>query len=371
MKRVFLIVLDSFGIGNAPDAAAFGDAGANTLASLRRSLQFSAETLARLGLFAIDGVEGPSASPQAAVARLYEQSQGKDTTTGHWEMAGLVSNTPFPTYPQGFPASVLDEFSKKTGRGVLCNRPASGTQVIAEYGEAHLRTGDLIVYTSADSVFQIAAHEHVVPPEQLYAYCRIARQILVGEHAVGRVIARPFVGTAPHFTRTANRHDFSLSPPSPTLLDDISGAGLACIGVGKIHDIFAGRGLTHTRYTKNNADGMAQTAALATEDFHGLCFVNLVDFDMVYGHRRDVDGYAAALSEFDRWLGGFLSLLGKDDTLILTADHGCDPAFRGTDHTREAVPLLIYGNGIPAANYGTLPSFTVVADAVKTLLKVG
>ncbi len=368
-KRVFLIVLDSVGIGNAPDAADFGDEGAHTLRSVSRSAQLHIPTLCSMGLGNIEGSPFASTdSPTAAVARLQEHSLGKDTTTGHWELAGHVSHAPFPTYPNGFPDDVLAAFSRETGRGILCNKPYSGTQVIADYGEEHCRTGHLIVYTSADSVFQVAAHEDVVPPEQLYAYCRIARRLLTGEHAVGRVIARPFNGTHP-FTRTERRRDFSLEPPAGLLPELLKNAGLDCLGVGKIGDIFAGKGITESFHTHNNDEGMAQTVQLLNRDFHGLCFVNLVDFDMVYGHRNDVDGYAAALSDFDRWLGTFLPMLGKDDALLITADHGCDPAFPGTDHTREMVPLLLYGNGIAPENHGTLP-FGTVADVVKHLLGV-
>ena len=370
-KRVFLIVLDSVGIGHAPDAAAFGDEGAHTLRSVSRSPAFAIPTLSRLGIGTIEGSDLPCGdAPTALVARLQEQSRGKDTVTGHWELAGLVSNTPFPTYPNGFPADLLAEFSRQTGRGVLCNRPYSGTQVIADYGEQHLNSGDLIVYTSADSVFQIAAHEDVVPPEHLYDYCRIARRLLDGEHRVGRVIARPFVGNADTgFTRTDRRRDFAVPPPAPTVLDEVKAAGLDCIAVGKIRDIFDGQGITRAVPTHGNDDGMAQTTALAAEDFSGLCFVNLVDFDMLYGHRNDVDGYAAALSTFDAWLADFLPQLRPDDVLMITADHGCDPAFDGTDHTRETVPLIVYGKKIAPQNKGTLP-FTAVADFIREYLEL-
>lgn len=369
-KRVFLLVLDSVGIGHAPDAAAFGDEGAHTLRSVSRSPQFHIPTLMKLGLANIDGAELPGIQepPTAMVARLQEHSRGKDTTTGHWELAGLVLEEPFPTYPNGFPSSLIEAFSRETGRGVLCNRPYSGTEVIADFGEQHRQTGSLIVYTSADSVCQIAAHEDIVPPEQLYDYCRIARRLWCGEHAVGRVIARPFAGEYP-FVRTERRRDFSVEPPAPTLPDRVCGAGLDCIGVGKISDIFAGRGLTDSVPAHGNDECMAETTALAGREFHGLCFVNLVDFDMVYGHRNDVDGYATALSRFDRWLATFLPLLTPDDAVIVTADHGCDPAFPGTDHTREMVPLLVYGEGISAENRGTLP-FSAVADLVYELLGV-
>lgn len=365
-KRVFLIVLDSLGAGEAPDAAAYGDCGSHTLRSICRVPGFCVDHLRALGLGNIDGLNflGPVPSPLAAHARLRERSAGKDTTTGHFELAGVVMPAPLPTYPNGFPQAIIDEFSRRTGRGVLCNRPASGTAVIEEYGEAHLRTGDLIVYTSADSVFQIAAHEDIVPVEQLYAYCRIARQILVGEHGVGRVIARPFVGQPGSFTRTPRRHDFSIEPPAQTMLDLLHDAGLDTIAVGKINDIFAGRGVSRAIPTAGNADGMAKTLALADEDFHGLCFVNLVDFDSSYGHRNDVPGYGAALTQFDAWLGEFLPHLREDDALIITADHGCDPATPSTDHSREYVPCLIYGKAVQPNNLGTRDGFFHVAATV-------
>ncbi len=369
MKRIFLIVLDSFGVGALPDSAAYGDTGANTLASCQRSPKLHIPNLIRLGLGNIPGVTGLPRGSAAACGRMAERSAGKDTTTGHWELAGVVSETPFPTYPQGFPEEVLQPFMEQTGRKVLANAPWSGTAVIGEFGKAHMQTGDLIVYTSADSVFQIAAHEDIVPPEQLYEYCRIARKILTGKHGVGRVIARPFVGTPGNFRRTANRHDFSLLPPENNLLAALQRAGRSTIGVGKIHDIFAGQHLTEYVYSQSNAQGMALTMDYARKDFHGLCFVNLVDFDMVYGHRRDIDGYAAALSEFDAWLPDLLGALTREDLVILTADHGCDPGFAATtDHTREFVPLLVWG-GKPAA-LGTRSSFADVAATVAELLDV-
>ncbi len=372
MKRVFLIVLDSFGIGALPDAASFGDEGAHTLRRIAASPRFPADTLRRLGLGNIDGQAflGPVTAPRAAVARLAERSAGKDTTIGHWELAGVVSSQPLPTYPDGFPPEVLEAFSRATGRGVLCNRPYSGTQVIADYGRQHLETGDLIVYTSADSVFQVAAHESLVPPEQLYAYCRAAREILTGRHGVGRVIARPFTGEWPTFTRTGNRRDFSLEPPGETLLDAVSGAGLEVRAVGKIRDIFAGRGITHATLTHSNEEGMAAALEAAEIAFSGLCFVNLVDFDMLYGHRQDVDGYAAAIAAFDRWLPTFLERLGPEDLLLITADHGCDPGDDSTDHTREYVPLLMTGAGVRPGNLGTYPTFGVVAATVADYLGV-
>ncbi len=373
MKRIFLIVLDSLGIGEMPDAAAFGDVGVNTLAACATSSKLQIPNLIAAGLGNIDGISClPKAdTPMGAHARLTEASMGKDTTIGHWEIAGLVSPDPLPTYPDGFPEEILAPFKAATGRGVLANAPWSGTAVIDEYGAEHMRTGDLIVYTSADSVFQIAAHEDIVPPEQLYEYCRIARRLLVGKHGVGRVIARPFVGQPGSFKRTANRHDFSLEPPKATLLDAVKSAGLDCIGVGKIYDIFAGIGVTEHVYNKSNADGMAHTDRYAETDFHGLCFVNLVDFDMQFGHRRDIHGYAAALSEFDTWLGDFLPKLRSDDVLMITADHGCDPAYTATtDHTREYVPLLILGKQVKPVNLGTRASFADIAATVAQLLGI-
>ena len=367
MKRVFLIVLDSLGIGAMPDSGSFGDVGVNTLAACARSPYLHIPNLIRAGLGNIDGVTClPKAEhPTGAFARLAEASAGKDTTIGHWEIAGIVSERPLPTYPNGFPDEILKPFCRETGRGVLANAPWSGTAVIEKYGQEHMKTGDLIVYTSADSVFQIAAHEDIVPPQQLYEYCRIARKLLQGQHGVGRVIARPFIGTPGNFTRTANRHDFSLAPPRKTLLDALQEAGFATIGVGKIHDIFAGRGLSEFVYNKSNAHGMAHTSAYAQKDFTGLCFVNLVDFDMLYGHRRDAHGYAKALSEFDAWLGDFLTQLGEEDVVLITADHGCDPSYSATtDHTREYVPLLILGGGITPGNLGTRESFADIAATI-------
>ena len=373
MKRVFLIVLDSFGIGALPDAAAFGDPGTNTLRSCATSEYLNIPNMVSAGLANIDGVNClPKAdAPTGAYARLAEQSMGKDTTIGHWEIAGIVSPNPLPTYPNGFPDEVLEPFKAATGRGVLANAPWSGTEVINEFGDEHVRTGDLIVYTSADSVYQIAAHEDVVPLEQLYEYCRIARKLLQGKHGVGRVIARPFVGTSGAYKRTSNRHDYSLEPPKATLLDATKAAGKASIGVGKIYDIFAGIGVTEHVYNKSNADGMAHTLHYADTDFEGLCFVNLVDFDMVYGHRRDIDGYAKALTEFDAWLPQLLGKLGDEDIVMITADHGCDPGYAATtDHTREHVPLLILGKQVKPVNLGTRASFADIAATVAQLLDV-
>ncbi len=372
MKRVFLIVLDSCGIGPLPDAAAFGDKDCNTLRHIAASPYFSAVTMQQLGLGHMDGIDyiQSTPSPKAAVGRLAERSNGKDTTTGHWELAGVISSQPLPTYPEGFPPEILEVFSAATGRGVLCNKPYSGTDVIRDYGEQHIKTGDLIIYTSADSVFQIAAHEAVVPPEQLYTYCRMARGILQGEHAVGRVIARPFIGEAPTFTRTANRRDFSLQPPRETLLDAITATEKTVLSVGKIADIFAGRGITRSIKTHSNAEGMAATLAALEEDFDGLCFVNLVDFDMLYGHRQDVDGYAKAFAVFDKWLPSFLQKMRTEDVLFITADHGCDPADASTDHTREYVPLLIVGDYIEPVNLGTRTSFADVGATIADALAV-
>ena len=372
MKRVFLIVLDSFGIGQMPDSAAFGDVGVNTLAACATSDKLHIPTMIAAGLGNIDGVSClPKSDAKGAYARLQESSMGKDTTIGHWEIAGIVSENPLPTYPNGFPDEILKPFMEQTGRGVLANAPWSGTEVINEYGEQHMKTGDLIVYTSADSVFQIAAHEEIVPPEKLYEYCRIARALLQGKHGVGRVIARPFVGQPGAFKRTANRHDFSLEPPRKTLLDALKDAGKASIGVGKIHDIFAGQGLTENVNNQSNANGMEHTHQYAAMDWEGLCFVNLVDFDMQFGHRRDIDGYAGALTEFDHWLSTFLPKLGEEDVVMITADHGCDPAYTATtDHTREYVPLLILGNQVRPVNLGTRKSFADIAATVAELLDV-
>ena len=373
MKRIFLIVLDSCGIGAMPDAAKFGDVNVNTLAACATSSKLHIPNMIAAGLGNIDGVVClPKVdAPTGAIARLAEASMGKDTTIGHWEIAGLVSPDPLPTYPDGFPEEILEPFRQQTGRGVLANAPWSGTAVIDEYGEQHMKTGDLIVYTSADSVFQIAAHEEIVPPEQLYEYCRIARKLLVGKHGVGRVIARPFVGQPGSFKRTANRHDFSLEPPEKTLLDALTEAGLASIGVGKIYDIFAGVGVGEHVYNQSNADGMNHAMHYAKQDFTGLCFVNLVDFDMQFGHRRDIDGYANALTEFDSWLGSFMAQLGEEDLVMITADHGCDPAYTATtDHTREYVPLLILGKQVKPVNLGTRTSFADIAATIAELLNV-
>lgn len=367
MKRVFLIVLDSVGVGEMPDAAAYGDEGTNTLKAAASSPYFHVPNMAKLGLFNLDGIDWHEDEEKITgrIARMREASRGKDTTIGHWEIAGIYSPKPLPTYPNGFPKEVLDRFSQATGRGVLCNKPYSGTAVIQEYGDEHVRTGKLIVYTSADSVFQIAAHEDVVPLEELYRCCEIARQQLNGEHGVGRVIARPFTGESGHYTRTPRRHDYSLLPPGTTMLDQLAAAGKAVIGVGKIRDIFAGKGITEYVTTTGNADGIEKTLGFMKKEFDGLCFVNLVDYDMLYGHRRDIDGYARALTYFDEKLPQMLSLLGKEDILMITADHGCDPSYtKTTDHTREHTPFLMAGPGIEAGNLGTRKTFADIAATV-------
>lgn len=371
-KRVFLIVLDSVGIGYAPDAADFGDLGANTMKRISKSDKFNIPNLISMGLGNIDGIDylEKVENPTASVLRLREESRGKDTTTGHWEMMGIVSEKPMPTYPDGFPKELLEEFSRRVGRGVLCNKPYSGTDVIRDYGKAHCDSGDLIVYTSADSVFQIAAHEDVVDVETLYEYCRIARELLTGEHAVGRVIARPFVGVEGAYKRTENRHDFSLTPPRATVMDEIGKAGLDVISVGKIYDIFSGAGIKRSLPTHNNKEGMQTLLDIQKEDFQGFCFANLVDFDMLFGHRQDIDGYAAALSAFDGWLPQFIENMKEGDVLMITADHGCDPGDESTDHTREYVPLITYYKGILPENAGTVYGFSHIGRQVKALLGV-
>lgn len=372
MRRVFLIVLDGLGVGGAPDAADFGDAGAHTLRSVHSTGRLRIPNMERLGIGLVEGAEFLQSppSPLASVGTLRELSAGKDTTTGHWELAGLVSGAPMPTFPGGFPPALIDAFTRATGREVLCNRPYSGTQVIADYGEEHLRTGKPIVYTSADSVFQIAAHTDVIPLDELYTLCRTARGLLVGDWGVGRVIARPFVGAAPHFVRSADRRDFSLAPPKQTILDILSRSGYDVLSVGKISDIFAERGITESYPDHGNGACMARTAELAGRDFRGLCFVNLVDFDMQYGHRNDAVGYAEALNAFDAFLGELLPLLGREDALLITADHGCDPGDTSTDHTRERVPLLVYGKALEPRTLGVRDGFATVAKTIADLLGI-
>lgn len=368
MKRVFLIVLDSVGIGEMPDAAEYNDEGSNTLYAVSSSKNFDMPNLKKMGLFNIDSVkiEKKEKTPIASYARMSERSKGKDTTIGHWEIAGIISDTPLPVYPEGFPKEILDKFSEETGRGILCNKPYSGTDVIKDYGKAHVDTGKLIVYTSADSVFQIAAHEDIVPLKELYRYSEIARKLLTGEHGVGRVIARPFLGTEGDYYRTPNRHDYSILPPDITMLDQIKEAGKEVIAVGKIYDIFGGQGITESVYTKSNKEGIEKTLSYMDIDFEGICFTNLVDFDMLYGHRNDIDGYAGALKEFDDSIPQILEKLREDDILLITADHGCDPSTASTDHSREYTPLIMYGLPIEPKNLGTRETF---ADISATILK--
>lgn len=374
-KRVFLFVLDSFGIGEAPDAAAFGDAGANTIASVATSDKFQVPNMAKLGLFNLDGVAcgQPVEAVSGGCARLHELSMGKDTTIGHWEIGGIVSPRPLPTFPDGFPADFMAKYEAAVGRKCLCNKPYSGTQVLVDYGMEHMETGALIVYTSADSVFQVAANEALVPVQQLYEYCQIARDMLTGELGVGRVIARPFVGDSPEtFKRTANRHDFSLDPPAETMLTVLERNGLATISVGKIFDIFNGANVSESNRTTGNDHGMQVALEMLDRDFEGLCFINLVEFDMTYGHRRNIPGYAQALTDFDRFLDKFLPAMGPEDVLMITADHGCDPGFlKTTDHTREYVPWLVYGAPVKAGvNLGTIDGFTAIAGTVCEYLGV-
>lgn len=372
-KRVFLIVLDSFGVGEAPDAAEYGDEGSNTIKAVSKSSFFKVQNMRNLGLFNINGLNflENHESPIGSFARMLEVSKGKDTTTGHWEIAGLESTKPMPTYPNGFPKEIINDFERLTGRKVICNKPYSGTDVIRDFGKEHLESGGLIVYTSADSVFQIAAHEEKVPIEELYRYCKIARSLLNGDNSVGRVIARPFIGEYPNFTRTSNRHDFSLMPPSETMLDVLVENNKCVLAVGKINDIFAGRGISEFVRTKNNSDGMDKTFEFMKKDFDGLCFVNLVDFDMLYGHRNDVDGYAKALSDFDVRLGILLSELRDSDVLMITADHGCDPSTPSTDHSREYVPLLVYGKNLKSnVNLGTRKTFSDIAATILDMFDI-
>lgn len=371
-KRVFLIVLDSAGAGEAPDAALFGDEGCDTLGTCARSGKLHVPNMSRLGFYRLEGISYGKETPDVTgcYGKLTEKSAGKDTTVGHWEIAGIVSKSPMPTYPGGFPKEIMEPFEQKTGRGTLCNLPYSGSEVIKDYGEEHLKTGKLIIYTSADSVFQIAAHEDKVPVKELYRYCEIARELLKGEHSVGRVIARPFTGTYP-FMRTVNRHDFSLEPSGKTVLDAVKAAGQSVLGIGKIYDIFAGRGITDTWPNKGNDANMECMLECMDQDFEGLCFVNLVDFDMLYGHRNDIDGYVKALNRFDEQLETVLRKMKENDLLIITADHGCDPGFKGTDHSREYVPCLCYGKTLKKnTDLGIRSSFADIAQTVSEYLEV-
>jgi phosphopentomutase len=377
MKRVFLIVLDSVGVGEMPDAADYGDAGSHTVYAASHYSDFYMPNMQKLGFFDIDGMKVDEQHEWAkdimplkgAVCKISEKSKGKDTTTGHWEIAGLISKNPMPTFPNGFPKELIDELSKQTGRKILCNKPYSGTEVIKDFGKEHVETGALIVYTSADSVLQIAAHEDVVPVKQLYEYCEIARKLCKGPWGVGRIIARPFEGEWP-YSRTSRRHDYSLEPPKDTMLDILKAKGKDVLAVGKINDIFAGKGITEMVRTEDNEDGINKTLAWMDRDFEGICFTNLVDFDMKYGHRNDIDGYGKALSYFDLRLPEILGKLREDDMLMITADHGCDPSTPSTDHSREYIPLVIAGKKLKTGNLGVKDGFGTIAATILDALGV-
>lgn len=377
MKRVFLIVLDSVGIGEMPDASNYGDEGSHTVFAASHSKDFFMPNMKKLGFFQLDGMKvdkqhtwvNTKEAMQGAICRLSEKSKGKDTTTGHWEIAGMISEEPMPTFPDGFPRDLIERFEERTGRKILCNKPYSGTEVIKDFGKEHMETGALIVYTSADSVFQIAAHESIVPIETLYQYCEIARELCQGTYGVGRIIARPFEGEWP-FQRTARRHDYSLQPPKDTMLDILKAKGKDVLAVGKINDIFAGKGITQMVRTEDNRDGIEKTLSFMEKDFHGICFTNLVDFDMKYGHRNDIEGYANALSYFDKRLPEILGKLQEDDLLMITADHGCDPSTPSTDHSREYIPLVMAGKGIKPVNLGTRDGFGDIAATILESLGV-
>ncbi len=368
-----MILLDSVGVGALPDADRYGDEGSNTLAHIGEALGgLDLPNLGALGLGSIIDIKGvyPAQRPLASFGKMAEQSPGKDTTTGHWEMMGIILDHPFPTYPNGFPPEIMAAFEAAAGRGTIGNKVASGTEIINELGDEHVRSGKPIVYTSADSVFQIAAHEDVVPLGELYDICSKAREILKPPHLVGRVIARPFVGSHGRYTRTANRHDYSAPPPAKTLLNTLSDRGIPVIGIGKIGDIFAGRGLTKSYRTGSNQGGIAKLLSLMDEEPDGLIFINLVDFDMLYGHRNDPAGYYKALKEFDESLPRIFGKLGDDDLLLITADHGCDPTFRGTDHTREYVPLIAYSKKGRGGNLGVRESLADVAATIAANFEV-
>lgn len=374
INRVVLIILDSVGVGAMPDAHLYGDEGSNTLLNIYRNIEnFKLENLEKMGLTHIEGLEEirrNTITPIASYGRLEEISPGKDTTTGHWEISGIVLEQPFPTYPDGFPDEILEALEKETGRGIIGNKAASGTEIIDELGEEHVRTGKIIAYTSADSVFQIAAHENVVPLGELYDICKKAREILTGKHAVGRVIARPFVGEPGSFKRTENRKDYSLVPSGKTMLDHISGAGKEVVAIGKIEDIFVGRGITKVIHTKNNETGIEATLNEIHRDSEGLIFTNLVDFDMLYGHRNNIEGYGNALEEFDSKLPDILAALKSDDLLMISADHGCDPSTESTDHSREYVPLLVYHKEIQPESLGNMKGFNIIAKTILDILDV-
>lgn len=369
--RAFILVIDGFGIGAMPDCKKFNDYGANTLKNVRAAYDLQLPVLSDMGLYNIDGTYNDDRMPIGAFARLEELSKGKDTTVGHWEMAGVITNEPMPTFPNGFPQNFVSKLEKEFGTKILCNKPYSGTEVIKDYGEEHLKTGYPIVYTSADSVLQIAVHMDKYSIEQLYEMCIKARKLCTGKYAVGRIIARPFTGAYP-FTRTAERKDFSLDPPAKTLLDNVKDAGLQSVAVGKIEYIFNGQGITRSIHTENNLDGLNKTIEIAKEHFDGLVFVNLVDTDMKYGHRRDVFGYAEALEEIDQKVAELIKVIHHDDVVYITGDHGCDPTHKAhTDHTREYTPLLIYGCDVVPTNLGTLKGFDVIADTIKDQLDIG
>ncbi len=374
INRAVIIILDSVGIGATPDAADFGDVGSHTLGNIAQAVDgLKVPNMEAMGLGNIailDGVK-PQLEPTAAFGKMDEISAGKDTTAGHWELAGIHITQPFPTYPDGFPPEVMDAFVTQTGRGFLGNYPASGTVIIEELGEEHLQTGKLIVYTSGDSVFQIAAHEEIVPVEDLYKYCEIAREILRGEHEVSRVIARPFIGEPGNFTRTPNRHDYSVIPPEATVLDNLKDAGLMVLGIGKINDIYVGHGITEAIHTQSNKDGIEKTIdAIRTHTDKGLIFTNLVDFDAKFGHRNNPQGYADALAEFDQYLPKIMDALADNDILVLTADHGNDPTYPGTDHTREYVPILVAGSAVQAVNLGVRSTFADLAATIADIFNV-
>ncbi|OCL26996.1 phosphopentomutase [Orenia metallireducens] len=374
IKRVNIIVLDSVGIGALPDAADFGDQGAATLQNTAKAVGgLKLPNLESFGLGNIADIEGVAKvdSPKAACGKMAEESNGKDTTTGHWEIAGLISKDPFRTYPDGFPDEVMDQFHQAIGRESLANKPASGTEIIKELGEEHMRTGKPIVYTSADSVFQIAAHEDIISVDELYEMCEKARKILQGEHAVARVIARPFIGEPGNFERTANRKDYSLTPPEKTVLNHLKDGGYKVMAVGKIENIYAGEGITDAVHTKSNMDGVDKTLDYLKAEKEGLIFTNLVDFDSKYGHRRNPEAYAKALENFDKRMPEILEQLNEEDLLIIIADHGCDPTYKGTDHTREYVPLLVYGEQVKAgAELGVRETFSDIAATLAEIFGV-
>jgi len=375
MNRIIWIVIDSVGVGALPDAKSFGDEGVNTLAHIVKEFSdIKIPNMIKLGLGNIDGIDyiNNIDSPIGSFGRCNEVSQGKDTTTGHWEMTGLLVDTPFKTFENGFPKEIIDEFERRTGRKVVANKPASGTAILDEFGEHQMKTGDVIVYTSADSVFQIAAHEDIIPLEELYEMCKTAREIMMGEYAVARVIARPYVGSCNgQFERTSNRRDYSLNPFDKTVLDNIKEKGLDVIGVGKIEDIFNGQGITEAIHTKDNMDGVDQTINYIKKENKGLIFTNLVDFDSKYGHRRNIKGYKEALEEFDARIPEIIEAMNDKDILIINEDHGNDPAYKGTDHTREYIPLLVYGKDIKEGiNLGTRNTFADIGATVADILNV-